>query len=197
MGWYRFFRALFRVFYKVVYRWEIIGLDRIPPQGGVILCSNHISNLDPPFIAAPLTRQVLFMAKEELFHVPGVSWLIKQFGAFPVKRGMSDRGALKKALEVLGEGHVLGIFPEGTRSKTGKLGEPYPGAALFALKSNAVVIPVAIIGSWMPFSRMRVVYGHPIDFSAYRDVKLTSVLVGEVSSQFMQEIQKLLDEHVN
>ncbi|RXT13885.1 1-acyl-sn-glycerol-3-phosphate acyltransferase [Ammoniphilus sp. CFH 90114] len=197
MGWYRFFRALFRVFYKVVYRWEIIGLDRIPPQGGVILCSNHISNLDPPFIATPLTRQVLFMAKEELFHVPGVSWLIKQFGAFPVKRGMSDRGALKKALEVLGEGHVLGIFPEGTRSKTGKLGEPYPGAALFALKSNAVVIPVAIIGSWIPFSSMKVVYGHPIDLSAYRDVKLTSVLVSEVSSQFMQEIQKLLDEHVN
>lgn len=197
MGWYRFFRALFRVFYQVVYRWQIIGLERIPSQGGVILCSNHISNLDPPFIAAPLERQVLFMAKEELFHMPGVGWLITKFGAFPVKRGMSDRGALKKALQVLGEGQVLGIFPEGTRNKTGKLGQPYSGAALFALKSEATVIPVAIIGTWKPFSRMKVLYGDPIDLSRYRNVKLTSELIGEASNHFMQEIQKLLDEHAN
>ncbi len=193
MGLYRFFRALFRLFYRLIYRWQVIGLDRIPKQGGVILCSNHISNLDPPFIASPLDRQVMFMAKEELFRIPIVSWLIREFGAFPVKRGNSDRAALKKALQILDDGKVLGIFPEGTRSKNGKLRRPFPGAALFALKSDAAVIPVAIIGSWIPFTKMTVVYGHPMDFSPYRNVKLTTEITTEAAEAIMKEIQKLLD----
>lgn len=197
MFWYRLFRALFRLFYRMFYRWEIIGLENIPAQGGVILCSNHISNLDPPFIAAPLKRQVMFMAKEELFRVPVISYFVKQFGAFPVKRGMGDRGALKKALQILQEGNVLGIFPEGTRSKTGKLGKPFPGAALFALKSEAAVIPVAIVGNWKPFTKMKVVYGKPIDFAGFRSMKVTSELTSEASEYIMEEIQKLLDRHAN
>ncbi|MBP1933477.1 lysophospholipid acyltransferase family protein [Ammoniphilus resinae] len=192
---YRLFRGMFRILYRFVYRWEIIGLENVPLQGGVILCSNHKNNLDPPFIASPIQRQVHFMAKEELFKIPVISYLVKQFGAYPVKRGMSDKGALKKSLQILKEGKVLGIFPEGTRSKDGKLGKPYPGAALFALKSEAAVIPTAVIGDWKMFQSMRVVYGKPINMTELRQQKVTSALTEEASGKIMKEIQQLIDEY--
>ncbi|HJV46538.1 MAG TPA: lysophospholipid acyltransferase family protein [Bacillota bacterium] len=192
---YRFFRALFRILYRVVYRWEIIGLHHIPEGKGVILCSNHIHNLDPPFIASPIKRQVFFMAKEELFGIPIISFLITRFGTFPVKRGQADRASLKRSLQILKEGKILGIFPEGTRSKTGQLGKPLPGAALFALKSDAAVIPVAVIGQWRPFRRMRVVYGQPIELTIYRQNKITTESTNEASRLIMEEIQKLLDQY--
>lgn len=195
MSWYRFFRAMFRLFYRMFFSPKIIGLNRIPDDGGVILCCNHINNLDPPLLGSPLERQVFFMAKEELFRIPVVSFLLTRFGAFPVKRGSTDRSALKKSLQVLNDGYVLGIFPEGTRSKTGKLGKPYPGTALFALKSTATVIPVAIVGPWRWFKPIKIVYGEPIDLTSFREKKVTSELTMVVSELIMQEIQKLIDQH--
>ena len=195
MSWYRFFRAMFRLFYRMFFTPKIIGLNHIPDDGGVILCCNHINNLDPPLLGSPLERQVFFMAKEELFRIPVVSFLLTRFGAFPVKRGSTDRSALKKSLQVLNDGYVLGIFPEGTRSKTGKLGKPYPGTALFALKSKATVIPVAIVGPWRWFKPIKIVYGEPINLTSFREKKVTSELTMEVSELIMQEIQNLIDQH--
>jgi 1-acyl-sn-glycerol-3-phosphate acyltransferase len=192
---YQFFRGLFRLLYRFVYRWEIIGLNNVPEHGGVILCSNHINNLDPPFVASPIDRQVCFMTKEELFKIPVLSFFLTQFGSFPVKRGQTDKGALKKSLQILKEGKVLGIFPEGTRNKTGKLGKPLPGAALFALKSDAAVIPVAVIGPWKFFAPMRVVYGKPIDLTTLRQTKVTTETTNEASQLIMNEIQKLMDQY--
>jgi 1-acyl-sn-glycerol-3-phosphate acyltransferase len=190
---YATFRSLFRLFFKFVYRWQIEGQENVPSNGAVVICSNHLSLLDPPLLGASMTRKVFFMAKEELFHIPVISFLIRRFGAFPVKRGAGDRSALRMALEVLQRGDVLGIFPEGTRSKTGRLGKPQPGVALFALRGNAVVVPVAILGPYCFFRPIRIVYGKPMDLSAYREAKITSALLDEVSEKIMNEIRSLME----
>jgi 1-acyl-sn-glycerol-3-phosphate acyltransferase len=190
---YATFRSLFRLFFKFVYRWQIEGQENVPSNGAVVICSNHLSLLDPPLLGASMTRKVFFMAKEELFHIPVISFLIRRFGAFPVKRGAGDRSALRMALEVLQRGDVLGIFPEGTRSKTGRLGKPQPGVALFALRGNAVVVPVAILGPYRFFRPIRIVYGKPMDLSAYREAKITSALLDEVSEKIMNEIRSLME----
>lgn len=182
---------IFRIFYP----WRVIGRENIPAEGPVIICSNHISNWDPPLLGSPLTRQVHFMAKDDLFKIPVLNWLITQFGAFPVKRGGGDRAAIRATLDLLKNGKILGIFPEGTRSKNGQLGEGKSGTALFALRSDAVVIPVAIIGPYKLFRPVTIVYGKPVDLTAYKSRKDTSDAVADATLHIMREIQQLIDLH--
>ncbi|MBA4534082.1 1-acyl-sn-glycerol-3-phosphate acyltransferase [Brevibacillus laterosporus] len=192
---YKFFRAIFRIVLKGLYRYESIGYENVPNEGPVILCSNHISNWDPPLLGCGIDRQVSYMAKEELFRYPVLSHVLKSFNAIPVKRGGNDRGAIRTTLQVLEQGKVFGIFPEGTRSKTGELGEGKTGVAMFALKSEAAIIPVAIIGPYRLFHKVKVVYGKPIDISKYREAKSSSETMREVTQVIMSEIQKLKDTH--
>lgn len=168
---YSFCRGALRLIYKLLFRLEASGLEHIPAQGGVLLCSNHISLLDPPTIGILLKRKVHFMAKKELFDIFGFGWLIKQLGAFPVKRGGVSKESIKTSLMLLRDGHVMGIFPEGHRVKGDEEGMGKRGAATFALRSDAAVIPVAIIGNYKLFKKMRVVYGAPVDLSAYKGNK--------------------------
>lgn len=168
---YSFCRGALRLIYKLLFRLEASGLEHIPAQGGVLLCSNHISLLDPPTIGILLKRKVHFMAKKELFDIFGFGWLIKQLGAFPVKRGGVSKESIKTSLMLLRDGHVMGIFPEGHRVKGDEEGMGKRGAATFALRSDAAVIPVAIIGNYKLFKKMRVVYGAPVDLSAYKGSK--------------------------
>lgn len=170
---YSFCRGALRLIYKLLFRLEAHGLEHIPAEGGVLLCSNHLSNLDPPTIGILLQRKVHFMAKKELFDVFGFGWLIKQLGAFPVKRGGVSKESIKTALTLLREGHVMGIFPEGTRNKGEDTSIGKRGAATFALRSDAAVIPVAIIGNYKLFRKMKVVYGPPVDLSAFKEDKGT------------------------
>lgn len=192
MKLYRFFRGCFRLFFSTVYRWRVIGAENIPAEGPVILCSNHISLYDPPLVGCGIERQVHFMAKEELFHIPVISFFITKFGAFPVKRGAGDRSAIRNTLKLLADGKVLGIFPEGTRSKTGEVGTGLTGVAMFALKSDAVVIPVAIIGPYRLFRPITIVYGKPLDLSAQRSVKADSETLKQTTEYIMQSIKALI-----
>ncbi|MBO8170674.1 MAG: 1-acyl-sn-glycerol-3-phosphate acyltransferase [Bacillaceae bacterium] len=194
---YHFFRAVFYHLFRIIFRLDVVGASRVPKKGSVVLCANHISNLDPILLGIGVPhRQIRFMAKEELFKVPVVSYFVRNFGAFPVKRGMNDRRALKTALEVLKQGHVLGIFPEGTRSKTGELKKGLPGAALFALRTDALVIPVAIIGPYRLFGRLKIVYGEPLDLSEYKNQeKSGSQTVREATERIMESIQQLIEQH--
>ncbi|HVH95962.1 MAG TPA: lysophospholipid acyltransferase family protein [Bacillus sp. (in: firmicutes)] len=175
-----------------IYQFRVIGKENLPSEGGVLLCTNHIHNFDPIVVGITSPRPIHFMAKEELFTVPILGKIMPLINAFPVKRGLSDRGALRKGLGILKEGNVLGLFPEGTRSKTGELGEGLAGAGFFALRSNAHIVPCAIIGPYKPFKRLKVVYGKPIDMEEYRKNKATPEQTTEL---IMMEINKLILAH--
>ncbi len=186
---YSFARSVVNMIYKPLYRIETIGQENIPKEGSVLLCSNHISNFDPIVVGITTPRPVHFMAKEELFRVPLLGKLVPYLNAFPVKRGMSDREALRKGLGILKEDRVLGLFPEGTRSKTGELGEGLAGAGFFATRSEALIVPCAVIGPYKALNKLKVVYGKPVDFTEYRKNKISA---DEATKIIMEEIRKLI-----
>ncbi|MGG1598713.1 lysophospholipid acyltransferase family protein [Paenibacillus naphthalenovorans] len=164
---YTFFRGIFRLLFRILFRLQAEGRENIPKEGAVVLCANHRSNWDPPVLGTPLDRKVHYMAKAELFQVPVLGYILPRIGAFPVKRGGVSKESIRLSLQLLKDGHMLGIFPEGTRSNAGGMGKK--GAASLAMKSGATVIPAAIIGSYKPFRRMKVVYGPPVDISEFAD----------------------------
>lgn len=188
---YRFCRALLRMFFAIVYRLEAQGLNNIPDGGPVILCSNHISNLDPPVVGIPLERKVHYMAKQELFNIPVFGWLITQLGAFPVKRGGVSKDSIRLAIQMLKAENVLGIFPEGTRKNAGGMGKK--GAAMLAFKAEATVIPVAVIGNYRPFSKMYVVYGQPVDLSEFAEGG--SEELEKATEKIMTTIRGMIADH--
>ncbi|MGG4168500.1 lysophospholipid acyltransferase family protein [Rossellomorea vietnamensis] len=192
MNLYTFARGLVKSILSPLYRIEVKGLEHFPKDGGVLLCTNHIDNLDPPVVGISAPRPVSFMAKEELFNVPVLGKLLPDLRAFPVKRGMSDREALRKGLKVLKQGDVLGLFPEGTRSKTGQIGKGLAGAGFFALRSEAYVVPCAIIGPYKPFRKLKVVFGTPIPMDSIREERLNAEKTTEI---IMKHIEDLIHAH--
>lgn len=190
---------VFYIFFKIFFKFKVVGSENIPLKGAVVIAPNHISNLDPPLVAASSfhIRHINFMAKAELFQNKFVGFVLNKIGAFPVQRGESDRQALKMAMSVLRDKKVLGIFPEGKRSKNGKLQEGSSGAALFALKNNAEVIPVAIKGNYKLFKPLTIVFGNPVNLDEYRKEKITHEDSKEAIKVIMNDIQLLLDDNVN
>ena len=128
-------------------RFQVVGVGNVPKTGPLIVVSNHLSRADPPIIGAGIPRRIVFMAKEELFRSPLMALIVKGFGAFPVRKQGADRDALRQAQEVLKKGLALGVFPEGTRSKTAVLQPGMLGAAFIALRTGAPVLPVGIYGT--------------------------------------------------
>ncbi|MBS4209753.1 lysophospholipid acyltransferase family protein [Bacillus sp. FJAT-50079] len=192
MSFYAFAKAVTKFILSSLYRIETVGTENFPKEGGVLLCPNHIDNLDPPIIGFTSPRPVYFMGKAELFKYAWSKKLMESIKVFPVKRGMSDREALRTGLKFLKSGEVVGLFPEGTRSKTGELGEGLGGAGFFALRSNAHVVPCAIIGPYKPFRKLKIVFGQPIDFTEMRNNKASAE---EATKVIMAEIKKLLEKH--
>ncbi|WP_308639120.1 lysophospholipid acyltransferase family protein [Paenibacillus silvisoli] len=186
---YNICRGLLRIIYAVLFRFEAEGLENIPATGPVVLCSNHISLLDPPTVGTKVKRKVHYMAKAELFEVPVLGPLIHRLGAFPVKRGGVSKDTIRKAIGLLKEGNVMGIFPEGTR-KAGEDSAGKKGAAMIALRSGATVIPVAIIGNYKLFRKMRIKYGKPIDMTAFIENPSSDVLE-QVTEAIMTNIRTM------
>lgn len=193
MNLYTFARGLVGAVFKPLYRIEVIGIDNIPKNGPVLICANHIDNFDPPVVGITSPRPIHFMAKDELLKIPILGKLVfNHLNAFPVKRGMSDREALRKGLNILKEDSVLGLFPEGTRSKDGKLQKGLAGAGFFALRSNAQVVPCAIIGPYKAFRKLKVVYGPPVDINSLRENKASA---DEATDIIMNSIEELLEKY--
>ncbi|WP_062356286.1 lysophospholipid acyltransferase family protein [Bacillus kwashiorkori] len=192
MTFYGFARGVVKGIFSPIYRPEVIGLENVPKDGGVLLCGNHISNLDPIFLGITMNRPIVFIAKEELFKLPIIKGIVKRLNAFPVKRGKGDREALRNGIAALKNGNVLGIFPEGTRSKSGEVGKGLAGVGFFALKTDAEVVPCAIIGPYKPFRKLKVVYGKPINMDYYRENRVSS---DEVTTIIMDSIKELINKY--
>jgi 1-acyl-sn-glycerol-3-phosphate acyltransferase len=144
------------------------GVERVPLNGGVVLAVNHFHWIDPPVFGAASPRTVYFMAKVEAHRIPGLGQLIRSFGTISVRRGESDREAVRRMRDVVRDGHALGLFVEGTRQLSGQLGPVQPGAAMVALQEDVPVVPAAIhgshswrVGNWAPVS---VAWGEPMRF---------------------------------
>lgn len=129
-----------------IFRGQVYGQELVPPQGPALVVSNHASYFDPPFLSCAMARPVAFMAKEELFHIPLLGPAIRLYGAYPVKRGSGDRGAVRAALTALNDGWLVGIFLEGTRTGNGRIEQPKLGAAMIAAKAQVPLIPVSLAG---------------------------------------------------
>lgn len=180
-------------------RCQVVGKGNVPRHSACIVVANHVNLLDSPILGVSLGRKVYFMAKEELFHSPTIGWLAKQFGAFPVAKGRINRHAGRRALELLASGQTLIIFPEGGRSKEGKLGQAYSGAALLAVRSGVPIVPVGIIGTgqlkgkWWVFRRPKITLniGQPFTLSAFHD-KFSKEEIARMNYEIMMHISKLL-----
>ena len=149
------------IFYTY-FRGQIYGAEKVPQSGSYIIVSNHASNLDPPLIGIATRRPIAFMAKEELFKIPGLKTLITLCGAYPVKRDASDLAAIKSAMKSINQGWLAGVFLEGTRTKDGKINDPKLGAALIAAKTQTPLIPVSISGTEKPNTDSKIILPKPI-----------------------------------
>lgn len=151
---------------KAVTRLRVHGMENIPREGPVVLAMNHFSWIDPPAFGAASPRTVYFLAKSEAHRVPGLGQLIRSFGTISVRRGESDREAVRLMRQVLRDGNVLGLFVEGTRQRAGVPGPVQAGAAMAAIQEGAPVVCGAIRGSheWRlwNFRRCDVEWGKPM-----------------------------------
>jgi 1-acyl-sn-glycerol-3-phosphate acyltransferase len=178
----------------VAARLHVYGKDRIPVHGGVVMALNHLSWIDVPLFAFANPRNTYYIAKAEAHTVPGLGQFIRAFGAFSVRRGESDREAVRRMREVVRERNALGVFVEGTRQRSGVPGEVQPGAAMVALQEDAPVVCGAIYGSteWRVgnFAPVSIAWGEPIRF-----VGLPRGAKGyrEASAEIECEIRRLWD----
>lgn len=187
---YRFCRFIVRTLFILLYRLEAQGISNIPLEGPVILCSNHKSLQDPITLGAWVPRKVHYMAKAELFRIPLFGPLIKAVGAFPVKRGGVSKEAIRTAINLLQEGKVMGIFPEGTRNES--LGMGKRGAVSMAIRARAFVVPVALVGNYRIFRKMKAIYGAPIDMAPYAEAG-TAESMEAATDLIMSRIREMLD----
>jgi 1-acyl-sn-glycerol-3-phosphate acyltransferase len=179
---------------KLASRLRVYGRERVPLEGGCVVASNHFSWLDPVVLGAAVPRPLYYMAKIEAHDAPGLGALIRAFGCFPVRRGESDRDAVRTMRRIVAEGNALGLFVEGTRQRSGVPGEVQPGAAMVAIQEHVPVVPVAIHGTqtWKlgNFAPVSIAWGEPMELDGLpkggRGYRVAS-------QQIQREIRRLWD----
>jgi 1-acyl-sn-glycerol-3-phosphate acyltransferase len=164
-------QALARVLTTVLFDLKVTGQHHIPAHGGALILSNHQSFLDPVVLAVKLKRPVSYLAKSELFKARWADWLIRALNGFPVRQGAGDVGAMKETINRLQEGHLLNIYPEGSRTKDGNVAQIQKGVALVVRRAKVPVIPAVIVGAFEAWpiqrkmfhgGRVRVRFGPPM-----------------------------------
>ncbi len=182
-------------------KFEVVGRENAPVEGPLIVASNHLNNGDPPVISLALPRYPMFMAKREMIGWPILGPAFRAFGAFPVRRGGADLSAIRAATEIVTEGKMLVMFPEGTRSRTGGLTKGHPGTALIALRTGAPIVPVAVTGTeditwpWVfikprSIKHITVTLGKPFTLPPVE--KIDSAATSEATKLIMRKIAELL-----
>jgi 1-acyl-sn-glycerol-3-phosphate acyltransferase len=201
IGW-----SFYRLLYSTYFRWRVYNPERVPLEGPVILASNHESFLDPPLVGAALKRPINYLARENLFSVPILGWALHRVNAVPVDREGGGAKGLKAILGRLLEGGGIILFPEGTRTRDGRLQPARSGIGLTVIKSQCPVIPVRVFGTYEAYGRhMRVPlphrigvkFGKPLDFTALRQEALycskirLKAIYQQVADEIMTAISKL------
>jgi 1-acyl-sn-glycerol-3-phosphate acyltransferase len=196
----------FRAMYRIYFRWRVCNAERVPSTGPVILASNHASFLDPPLVGSGLYRPINYLARESLFRFPGMGALLRSWNSVPVDRDGGGAAGLKAILDRLLAGGGIILFPEGTRTKDGRLQPARSGIGLVVIKSNAPVIPVRTFGTYEAYGRhitfprplgVAVKYGRALDFEKLRaEAKNCSKarlkeIYQQVANEIMAAIAKL------
>ncbi|MCM1022628.1 MAG: 1-acyl-sn-glycerol-3-phosphate acyltransferase [Prevotella sp.] len=182
--------------YKLFYNFHIEGTENIPQDRALVLASNHRSYADPVILTMPMKKPVTYMAKEELFKNKLFGWFITKLGAFPVKRGGGDMQVIDDSVAILRSGRHLVIFPEGTRSKDGKVGKGKTGVALIAAKSGADVLPCGIVfeGEKLHFrSKLTLRFGKVIPAAEIAVEDASPKALKEVKKRIMGAITELVE----
>ncbi|MCD4670327.1 MAG: 1-acyl-sn-glycerol-3-phosphate acyltransferase [Actinomycetia bacterium] len=197
---YRIIQYFLMGIFSPLYRVTIIDRHKIPKQGRFIVCCNHLSYVDPVIIAAYIPRYTYFMAKKELFSVSFLSNLVTYLNAFPVSRNAMDRKSFKTSLNILKYDNILGLFPEGSRSKDGTVGEGKKGIGLISILSGAPIIPIAISGSnkiiqkphkRLYFPKIKVIIGDIVDTKIIANENERKDAIALIVSETMDSIKKL------
>lgn len=192
MSLYPFVKVLVKTIFKILFKVTIVGKENVPQEGNGVLCCNHISNFDPLTMAVYLDRLPRYIAKKELFQNKILGALLRNLQAFPIDRqAVMDMKAFKTAINVLKGGELLGIFAEGTRVKEGEDKAAKAGVAMFALKGDAPVIPVAISGSYRFRSEIRIEFGKPMTLEEYRGARITTDMMEEVTEKIMGRVREM------
>lgn len=194
--WLRsFMKGIFKIYCSIVYRVTVVGNENIPDEGAYILCANHVHAMDSISYVVNEKRMFYIMAKSELFEGKLKNWFFTNVAAFPIKRGKGDTDALGVAKDLLREGKLLFMFPEGTRNGLAKGIKMKKGAALLALSANAPIIPIGIKGDYKPFSKVRISVGKPISLEKYttgEDINPRDIV--SLTQEMQAEIIRLRDE---
>lgn len=194
---YQIIRIIAVIVLSPIFFPRMVGREKIPRHSQVIVYANHTSWWDPVILGVMLHRPLHFMAKEELFRSGIGRWFFTNLGAFPVKRGTADIASVKKALKLLKHGKVFGIFPEGTRIKTGELGTFLRGVAGIAHHSRAPIIPIAIHhNKYRVFVRVTAVVGDPIDLSRYYPHKMDNTIAQEIMESLNDGLRNTIDKRL-
>ena len=200
---FKLMQFILRVIFNLLYRVEKIDLHKVPRNGKFIICSNHISYLDPVVIGAYIPRCVYFMAKKELYNNKFLSSLVTFLNAFPVERQAFNRKAFSISFEVLKDGNVLGLFPEGTRSTDGVLRGGKKGTGFIAAASNTPILPVAISGTnkiiqkpyrRIFFPRVKLIVGDIIDIKDILKEHSKKEAISIIVDRKMKEISKIYNK---
>ncbi len=200
---YRRSHRITTFFFNALGKLESYGSENVPMQGGVLLVSNHVSLPDPVIIGTAANRELHYMARHDVFRIPGLSWLITALNAYPVHRGAADRAALKHTLSLLKMGKAVLIFPEGTRGVGGVLGKALGGASFIAYRANVPTIPVFLKGAeqmmprdakWLKPAKLSVTFGQPIDFKKILGIVDRREAQRRIGELIMHSIAKLRDK---
>lgn len=209
LRFYKFLQVIANPFLRLIYRVEIINEKNayIKPKEGLIICCNHSSSLDPIIICAYFPRPIYFISKIELFRNKFLRSIMSFFNAFPIHRELSGKNVFKKSIEILNAGNVFGIFPEGTRSLSGEIGEIKKGIGLISYLANAPILPIAIFNSKkIPedvhvkkkylFLKIKIIYGELINtreiIAKYPQKEAVEIISIIVSNNIKELYDKLI-----
>jgi 1-acyl-sn-glycerol-3-phosphate acyltransferase len=199
---YFFIRSTIHLFFETIYRIRIIGVHNIPKRGRLILCSNHVSYLDPVILGGFFPRQIYYMAKSEVFKNNFLASLVSYLNTFPVNRNSFDRKAIRYSVSILNSENVLGIFPEGTRAVDGIMKEGQSGVGLISVLTKSPILPVAISGTnkivqkprkRLFFPMVKIAYGELIETKTIIENNDNKTAIEIIVKKTMNSIKDLYD----